>query len=144
MQKSKGFTIIELLVVVAIIAVLTGIVLVNVTSYINKGKDAAIKGNMATILTNAAIVYDTTGSYATLCADDGVVSAQAAITAAGGTSTCTVAAGNGAFCSAATLKANGGGGANPDVFCVDSTGNKKTYSDNSLPGTDCPAAGACI
>ena len=40
-NKSKGFTIIELLVVVAIIAVLTGIVLVNVTSYITKGRDAA-------------------------------------------------------------------------------------------------------
>ena len=46
MQKSKGFTIIELLVVIAIIAVLAAIVLVNVTQYINKGKDAAIKGNL--------------------------------------------------------------------------------------------------
>ena len=63
MQKSKGFTIIELLVVVAIIAVLTGIVLVNVTSYINKGKDAAIKGNLSTVLTNSAVYYDASGSY---------------------------------------------------------------------------------
>ena len=46
---SKGFTIIELIVVIAIIAVLAGIVLVNVTSYINKGKDAAVIANMRTI-----------------------------------------------------------------------------------------------
>ena len=57
MNKSKGFTIIELLVVVAIIAVLAAIVLVNVTGYINQGKNAAIKGNLATVLTNAAVFY---------------------------------------------------------------------------------------
>ena len=62
-KKSKGFTIIELLVVVAIIAVLAAIVLVNVTGYINKGKNAAIKGNLATILTNAAVFYDEEGDY---------------------------------------------------------------------------------
>src|SRR3989344_2691579 len=63
MNKSKGFTIIELLVVVAIIAVLAAIVLVNVTQYINQGKNAAIKGNMTTMLTNAAVHYDTHGHY---------------------------------------------------------------------------------
>jgi len=46
MQKREGFTIIELIVVIAIIAVLAAIVLVNVTQYINKSKDAAIKGEM--------------------------------------------------------------------------------------------------
>ncbi|MFA6190150.1 MAG: prepilin-type N-terminal cleavage/methylation domain-containing protein [Candidatus Staskawiczbacteria bacterium] len=54
MQKSKGFTIIELIVVIAIIAVLAGIVLVNVTQYINKSKDAAIKANLRQIYTVAA------------------------------------------------------------------------------------------
>ena len=43
---SKGFTIIELIVVIAIIAVLAGIVLVNVTQYINKSKDASIEADM--------------------------------------------------------------------------------------------------
>ena len=41
MNKQKGFTIIELIVVIAIIAILAAIVMVNVTQYINKGKDAA-------------------------------------------------------------------------------------------------------
>ncbi|MCX6721887.1 MAG: prepilin-type N-terminal cleavage/methylation domain-containing protein, partial [Candidatus Staskawiczbacteria bacterium] len=53
MNKQKGFTIIELIVVIAIIAVLAGIVLVNVTSYINKSRNAAVKGNLSTMLTNA-------------------------------------------------------------------------------------------
>ena len=63
--NQKGFTIIELLVVVAIIAVLAAIVLVNVTAYINQGKNAAIKGNLATVLTNGAVFYDTNGNYNT-------------------------------------------------------------------------------
>ena len=40
MNKQKGFTIIELIVVIAIIAVLAAIVMVNVTKYIAQGKDA--------------------------------------------------------------------------------------------------------
>ena len=57
MNKQKGFTIIELIVVIAIIAVLAAIVLVNVTSYTNKGKDAAAKGNLASMLTNGLLWY---------------------------------------------------------------------------------------
>ena len=55
MNKQKGFTIIELIVVIAIIAVLAAIVMVNVTQYIGKSKDAAIKANLDTIRTNAAV-----------------------------------------------------------------------------------------
>jgi type IV pilus assembly protein PilE len=62
-QTSKGFTIIELLVVVAIIAVLTAIVLVNVTQYIGRGRDAAAQGNLATMLTNGAVYYDTNSNF---------------------------------------------------------------------------------
>ncbi|MEI7424794.1 MAG: type II secretion system protein [Candidatus Staskawiczbacteria bacterium] len=42
MNKSKGFTIIELIVVIAIIAVLAGIVLVSMSGYQGKAKDSAI------------------------------------------------------------------------------------------------------
>ena len=66
-NKSKGFTIIELLVVIAIIAVLAAIVLVNVTAYINRGRNAAIKGNLSTVLINGAQYYDANGSYSGFC-----------------------------------------------------------------------------
>jgi len=54
MKPQKGFTIIELIVVIAIIAILASIVLVNVTQYINKAKDATIKANIDAMLTNAS------------------------------------------------------------------------------------------
>ncbi len=137
MNKSKGFTIIELLVVVAIIAVLTGIVLVNVTSYINKGRDASIKGNLSTILTNGAVFYDTNSTYAGFCASTNVTVPQLAIAGAGGASTCTQNGTNTAWCACSTLKVTAG-----NVFCVDSTGVKKESANTCALA--CPAAGACI
>jgi prepilin-type N-terminal cleavage/methylation domain-containing protein len=56
MNKQKGFTIIELVVVIAIIAILASIVLVNVTTYINRAKDGAAVENMHALQT-AAIAF---------------------------------------------------------------------------------------
>lgn len=126
MNKQKGFTIIELIVVIAIIAVLAAIVLVNVTQYINKGKDAAIKGNMTSVLADAAVAID--GGSDDVCANTALVAALAgADNANDGNGTpnevtdCNDAAGAGntAWAACAQLK-------NVDAyFCVDSTGAKK-------------------
>ncbi len=135
--KSKGFTIIELLVVVAIIAVLASIVLVNVTSYIARGKDAAIKGNLSTILTNAAIYYDgqTPSTYVgfvtgTNCntGNAGFTGPETAAVSAGGTVTCPASTAS-AFCVRSTLNVSGS-------YCVDSTG----YKGAPALSTDCAGA----
>ncbi len=67
----KGFTLIELLVVIAIIGVLAAVVLAATNSARLKGRDAAIKGNLASIRVQAEIFYDsnTTNpqSYTGLC-----------------------------------------------------------------------------
>ena len=144
-KLSKGFTIIELLVVVAIIAVLAAIVLVNVTGYINKGKNAAIQGNMATILTNAAVYYDTNGHYggfgvATNPTYNGP--ATAAASANGGTAltfncnkvACLATDAPTAWCAASVLKAVSG--STDTIFCVDSTGSKTAYSSGT-PASHC-------
>ncbi len=146
MQKSKGFTIIELLVVVAIIAVLTGIVLVNVTAYITKGKDAAAQGNLSTLLVNAAVLYDGFSKYDGLMTGASPTTGVAdctstttgwptgttlswtgpckALETAGYhvTNTCDVAACGATstkFCAMVTLKGSG-----TPKFCVDSSGTK--------------------
>jgi len=65
MNKSRGFTIIELIVVIAIIAILAAIVLVNVTQYINKAKDASVQGNLASMQTAASACFsDSSGCNA--------------------------------------------------------------------------------
>src|SRR3989344_6695542 len=126
-KTSKGFTIIELLVVVAIIAVLASIVLVNVTGYINTGKNAAIKGNLSTVLTNGAVYYDTNSSYSGFCASNNFLAPSSAITSAGGTAICNANTGgtaNTAWCACSTMKVTSAEPTN-STFCVDSTGYKK-------------------
>jgi prepilin-type N-terminal cleavage/methylation domain-containing protein len=52
-----GFTLLELLVVVAIIGIITALVLVALSSARNKGGDAAVKSNLATVRSRAEIFY---------------------------------------------------------------------------------------
>jgi prepilin-type N-terminal cleavage/methylation domain-containing protein len=120
MNKQKGFTIIELIVVIAIIAVLAAIVLVNVTQYINKGRDAAIRGNLTTLLTNSAVYFESGSTYAGF-KTDATTGCEGPIDDAiiGATSTLTCEAGTAKFCACAELKTISG-----KTFCVDSTGAK--------------------
>lgn len=138
MNKQKGFTIIELIVVIAIIAVLASIVLVNVTKYINKGKDAAIKGNLSGMMTNAASYFDTNSNYTAFCASAQAVSALSAIDSTRGDtgkSDCNNSATEWAACGA--LKDD-----SANAYCVDSTGTKKTMAIatcvTSWAATACP------
>jgi prepilin-type N-terminal cleavage/methylation domain-containing protein len=55
-KPPKGFTIIELIIVIAIIAVLAALVMANVTQYISKSRDTAVQANMKQ-LPPAATVY---------------------------------------------------------------------------------------
>ncbi len=59
----KGFTIIELIVVIAIIAVLAGIVLVSVTQYINKSKEARANADANNIEKALQLFYAKYGDY---------------------------------------------------------------------------------
>lgn len=119
-KSGAGFTIIELIVVIAIIAVLAAIVLVNVTSYIAKSRDAAIKGNMSTIATNAAVYFDkqTTTTYVGFIIDSSYLVPAGAITAAGGVLGTPLESAT-AWCLSTTLN-------DTTTWCVDSTGYKGT------------------
>ncbi len=142
MQKAKGFTIIELIVVVAIIAVLAAIVSINVVTYLNKGKDAAIKSDLETAQSAmAALIDSTTGIVAGSCTDTTgdlykAYTAAGVITGASNTD-CNSVVGAAAVC--AQLKATSG-----DYFCVDSVGNKKQIAGTCVStssATVCPASG---
>ena len=139
MQKTqKGFTIIELIVVIAIIAVLATIVAINVTQYIAKGKDASIQGNLANVLTNAAVIFDASNTYTGMCTKSSIATALTAIDGtegATGKSDCNATADAWAAC---------GQLINTDAYyCVDSTGAKKSIATKttcvtSWAATVCP------
>ena len=164
MNKQKGFTIIELIVVIAIIAVLAAIVLVNVTQYINKGRDAAAVGNLATMITNGAVFYDKNSTFtsfsgataAQTIAKNGTCTAgdqswvapcQAIVGQSGGTGgnyTLTMDCSTGAASAACTATSITNWCAQitllatgTPTYCVDSTGNKKQG------GTCAAATGIC-
>jgi prepilin-type N-terminal cleavage/methylation domain-containing protein len=74
---NKGFTLIELIVAIAIIAVLSGIVLFGVTQYINKGKDSSIAGNLVILIPAGEVFYNSVGSYEGFCGSNILISAKA-------------------------------------------------------------------
>jgi type IV pilus assembly protein PilA len=81
-NTQKGFTLIELLVVIAIIGILSSIVIASLNSARTKGKDAAIKGQLKQLQTQAEVFYDNNGGkYATTT----VVGATSCTTASSGT-----------------------------------------------------------
>lgn len=62
-NSARGFTLIELLVVIAIIGILASVVLASLNSARDKSRDAAIKSNLVTVRTQAAMSYAASGIY---------------------------------------------------------------------------------
>lgn len=62
LSLSKGFTLIELIVVIAIITVLSGIILFSITQYINKGKDSNIFSNLTILIPAGEVYYNGNGN----------------------------------------------------------------------------------
>jgi prepilin-type N-terminal cleavage/methylation domain-containing protein len=65
-NNKRGFTLIELMVVMAIIGLLASVTLVSLQSAKNKAKDAAIKTALSQFERLMALEYSDTGSYANL------------------------------------------------------------------------------
>ncbi|MEI8062387.1 MAG: type II secretion system protein [bacterium] len=60
---NKGFTLVELLIVIAIIGILSSVVLANVSQGRTKAYDAKVQAQMASIRGDAEIYYITNGNY---------------------------------------------------------------------------------
>jgi prepilin-type N-terminal cleavage/methylation domain-containing protein len=137
-NKHQGFTLIEMLVVLSIIAILASVILINVVSYTGKGKDAAIKENMDSLLSNAAMHYDNAGDFSSFCSDArSYVPIANAINKAGSNlyANCGTSPSS-AFAACANLLNEPG-----KYWCVDSKGIKKTITGSCSSNpvfTACP------
>ena len=57
-KNNAGFTLIELIVVIVIISILSGIIIFAIGQYINKGKDSNIAGNLAILIPAGEVFYN--------------------------------------------------------------------------------------
>ncbi len=84
-QTKKGFTLLELLIVVAVLAVIMGIVYGLSVSQKNAGSDAAVKKVLVGIRSQAQLLsVNSNNSFATVCADTKIRSMVQSAARAGG------------------------------------------------------------
>lgn len=138
-KDCEGFTLIELIVVICIIGVLSGIILFSVTQYISRGKDSNTVGQLATLIPSGEVYYNIGNTYKDFCTST-VVSNAFSQMPSGADPLCRVDTYNNSYQSwVACAKSF----SNPSsVYCVDSRGVKKEVQSG-----DCSvitgASGSC-
>ena len=70
LRRERGFTLLELLVVVAVIGLITSLLLVGITQRERTAKAKAIMGELDQVRKQAEEFYVTNGSYQGLCTSD--------------------------------------------------------------------------
>ena len=66
-MKQKGFTVVELLIVISVIGILTTIILTALGSARAKSKEAAIQSSLSSMISQIELSYDTTNNYSNAC-----------------------------------------------------------------------------
>jgi len=121
-KDKQGFTLIELLVVIAIIGILSSIVLISLKGAKDRANDGRIISDMSQLRTQAEIIHDINGSYASTtcsaygdpctCQDDDIETLCTDINKSGGSLTIHYDSANDKYC--AEVQLNTG-----KWYCVD-------------------------
>ena len=126
MVNKKAFTLIELLLVVAIISILAVIVVAALTTSRSSGENASVKSNLKSAQNQAEVFYNDlgAGTYVGLCGDPlfkkGLDSAMKS--SGDSVSVCIVSSGNESWAASTKLKIPEG---TSSYWCVDSRGVSK-------------------
>ena len=139
-KSGAGFTLIELIVTIAIIAVLSGFILFSVTQYISKGKDSNIYGNLVVLIPAGEVYYNGNGnSYQGFCSST-VVSNATTQMPPGTTYNCYVEPTFYQSWAACAREFTNCPGTLCKAYCVDSRGMKEEMSSSSCTSTitQCP------
>lgn len=133
----RGFTLIELLVVIAIIGILASVVLASLNTARDKGSDAAAKGAMSQLRSQAELFYDSGRTYVGMCASAPVLAIRANAQANAYNQNATLCNESlTAWAAEVDLKSANGSGNR--YFCVDSTGQTNVGATSKAATTVCP------
>lgn len=131
MSKQKGFTLLELIIVVVIILILATMVAFVVEHFVDKGKDTAIKADLISIMATASSMGDLNPDFSGFCDNEDVQKSENAIDAIFGSSNTTTCVDSSTkWCACAPLFTSG-------VYCVDSSGKKMETTTCCLGVTAC-------
>ncbi len=135
-----GYTLIELLMTIAIIGILAAIIVPRLNVAKEKGADALVKTNVSSMASQAEIVFDDNGDYALVCADSAVQTAlQTASEKATGINSnfvCNDRAENWAAAVELSEENRFDGSSGADYWCIDNSGQTQLRDNQLVADTD--------
>ena len=132
-QRSRGFTLIEVMITVAIIAILAGVALPSYSAYIQRSKVPAAFDGLSSFATRMEQRYQDTGCYAGACSPVGTTCGVSVPTVANFTVTCGLTSGGQGF----TATATGSGSVAGYTFTLNQTGARATTAHPRGTNANC-------
>jgi type IV pilus assembly protein PilE len=128
MRPSRGFTLVELLIAMAVVALLTAVALPSYTSYVKRSKIPVALDGLSALSTRMEQCFQDTGTY-TGCSPCG----NSIPTPANFTLSCSIATDGKTY----TATATGSGQVSGYTYTIDSSGNRATTAHPLGTNTVC-------